>query len=79
MLFMHGDPRCPWVCAIYVYLHNNTSVLTILADKGDHGGQKSGAIVRVTVSSLMSPHPWGDFPPQLSWSTSKRFIIIWGI
>lgn len=25
-------------------------MLTILADKGDHGGQKSGAIVRVTVS-----------------------------
>lgn len=32
-------------------------MLTILADKGDHGGQKSGAIVRVTVSSLMSPPP----------------------
>lgn len=73
MLFMETQDVLGSVPSMFI------DIITQLADKGDHGGQKSGAIVRVTVSSLMSPHPWGDFPPQLSWSTSKRFIIIWGI
>lgn len=41
-------------------------MLTILADKGEHGGQKSGAIVRVTacVKSYVTS-PLGGFPPTV--------------